>query len=172
MAWNNPVRTQGLWLLRASTLVLAVAHSAPASKHLAEWWVNPSFTEAWKGFGGLLAMVVYLMPVAWQAHLLGELWRRYRRSVLVGSAVLMAAHAVPAWDHLPQFFLEPSWAQAWRGFGSALAVVWFALPFETQARAVSALVVGRAWASHGLARLSQWGVVALAGVAVLVVLGS
>jgi hypothetical protein len=43
-------------------------------------------------------------------------------------ALLVAAHLVPAIDHLPRFIAAPSWADGWRGVGALVAIACFAAP--------------------------------------------
>ena len=141
-------------LLRAVTLALACVHTFPARKHLLAFAHAPSLSEGWKGFGALIAIALYLLPPAAQARALVSLWRDHRVVLRIGTAILAAAHAVPAFDHLPRFFGNGGWADAWRGFGSAIAVAWFAAPVPVQATVVAAL--GRLLRPSGHpARLSQ-----------------
>jgi hypothetical protein len=124
--------------LRAATIVLALVHTFPARKHLAAFVERPSFTEGWEGFGALVAIALYLLPVRTQARALGALWRQ-RRGALQALAYLLAlVHAVPAADHLPRFVALFDWADAWRGLGSAAAVLWFLAPTPWQARVLFA----------------------------------
>lgn len=127
-----------LSLLRVVLAVLAVAHVYPARRHLGLFWAEPSVGEAWKGFGPLLAIALFCMPVAWYARGLRALVRR-RVWFFAISGVLVAAHLVPATDHLPAFLAHPSWADGWRGLGSALAAAWFISPLGVQGRIVGAL---------------------------------
>ncbi|MEW5852257.1 MAG: hypothetical protein AB2A00_25935 [Myxococcota bacterium] len=124
---------RGGWL-RLVTLVLAWAHSFPAAKHLGLFVDNPSLTEAWKGFGALAAVVIYLLPVPWLVGRIQVLWQRRRVVVQLATTVLVVAHLVPAVDHLPRFWAEPGWSEGWRGVGSLLAATWLALPVDWQGR--------------------------------------
>jgi hypothetical protein len=127
-------------LLRLATWTLALVHTFPARKHLAAFFEAPSMHEAWKGFGALVAIGIYLLPVSLQARGLKALWRK-RRNVLRASAVLLVVvHAVPAFDHLPRFLAAGHWEDAWRGIGASLAIGWFLAPLSLQARAIAALV--------------------------------
>jgi hypothetical protein len=126
-------------LLRLLAIALALVHTFPARKHLAAFFETPSLTEAWEGFGALLAIVLYLLPVRVQVRALATLWREHRVLLRSCGLVLAAAHAVPAFDHLPRFFDSFSWHDAWRGIGSALAVMWFLLPVRVQAGLIGAL---------------------------------
>jgi hypothetical protein len=136
-------------LLRIGTLLLAYVHTFPATKHLAAFAHSPSLSEAWKGFGALGAVCLYLLPLRSQVRLLRALWRR-RRVLAALTWVLAATHAVPALDHLPRFLGAPSWGDGWRGIGSALAVAWFLAPVVTQGRVIAA--VGRRAAAHETVR--------------------
>jgi hypothetical protein len=127
-------------LIRGLTLVMAFVHTFPARRHIAALFVTPSLEEGWKGFGALIAIAIYLLPVSVQARGICALWRRYRWALGAGCLVLALAHAVPAADHLPRFVANPSWADAWRGCLSALAALWFLTPMPAQARALNALV--------------------------------
>jgi hypothetical protein len=126
-------------LVRCLTIAMAFVHTFPARRHLAAFVAAPSLTEGWKGFGALLAVVIYLLPVHVQARALFGAWRRRRGVLRLGGVVLAVAHAVPAWDHLPRFLQHPSWYDGWRGLLSATAVVWFLTPVPVQARALAAL---------------------------------
>jgi hypothetical protein len=127
------------WMvLRVATLVLAYAHTFPATKHIAAFVHAPSWAEAYKGFGALLAVCLYLLPVRWQARGLQVIWRR-RAALAAATWGLAAVHAVPAVDHLPRFVTTLRWEDAWRGIGCALAVAWFLAPVSAQGRAVAAL---------------------------------
>jgi hypothetical protein len=131
--------TRGRWL-RAVMVLVGLAHSLPASKHLALFLGSPSLAEAWKGFGALAAMAIYLLasPSAVAAALLA-VHRRSPRALSVAGLLLAAAHAVPALDHVPAFLAHPSFADGWRGFGSLAAALWFIAPLPAQARALGAL---------------------------------
>jgi hypothetical protein len=126
-------------LLRLLTLALAFVHTFPARKHLAAFFERPSWTEAWEGFGALLAIVLYLLPVRVQVRALATLWREHRGLLRAGGLVLAAVHAVPAFDHLPRFVESFGWYDAWRGIGSALALAWFLMPVPFQAGLIGAL---------------------------------
>ncbi len=127
-------------LLRLMTLALAFVHTFPARKHLLAFFERPSLTEAWEGFGALLAVALYLLPVGVQARALNVLWREHHRLLLRACGLLLAiAHAVPAADHLPRFIEAANWSDAWRGFGSATAIVWFLAPLSLQKRVITAL---------------------------------
>jgi hypothetical protein len=125
--------------LRGILLVLAVAHSLPARKHLALFFAEPSWTEAWKGFGAALAVGLYLLPVRTYARALASAWAHHR-ALLIGVGWLLAiVHAVPAADHLPKLATAATWGEAWRGGGAALACAWFVAPVRVQAAAFGAL---------------------------------
>jgi hypothetical protein len=130
-------------LVRGLTVAFAFLHAFPAKKHLALFVAHPSVEEAWKGFGAALAIALYLMPLRWQARALGTLWNRHRAALLAAGAALAVVHCVPAADHLPKFFASPSWADAWRGFGALMAVVWFLMPLPMQAHALAFVTSGR-----------------------------
>jgi hypothetical protein len=125
-------------VLRLVTFGLAFVHTFPARKHLVAFFEKPSITEAWEGFGALLAIALYLLPVRVQAGALASLWRDHRGVLRVCGVLLAVVHAVPAADHLPQFFASATWADAWRGLGSAVAVVWFLAPLTLQRRVIVA----------------------------------
>jgi hypothetical protein len=123
-------------VLRAITLGLAFIHAFPAQKHLGLFLEAPSLEEAWKGFGALLAVMLYVLPVGAQARTLHRLWMR--RDVLLTATVLALAflHGVPALDHVPRFWANPNWGDCWRGFGSVAAIIWFSLPWRVQSRLI------------------------------------
>jgi len=125
--------------LRILTIGLALVHTFPARKHLAAFFDEPSMTEGWKGFAALLAIALYLLPVRVQARALTALWREHRGVLRVCGLLLAIAHAVPAADHLPRFFLSLTWGDAWRGLGSAVAVAWFLAPVTVQGRVLVGL---------------------------------
>jgi len=135
--------------VRLVTLVLAFIHAFPAVKHLRIFLTDPTPAEAWKGFGAVLAVALYLLPPSWQAHALGALWRRRRRVLVAGGWALALVHVVPAADHLPAFVIAPAWADFWRGVGAACAVIWFVLPIHVQAHA---LRFAHGWSKHIAAR--------------------
>jgi hypothetical protein len=124
-------------LLRGFTLALAYAHAFPASNHLVAFVREPSISEAWKGFGALVAIGLYLLPPRTQVRLLRSLWRRRR---LLGAVtwVLAAVHAVPLVEHLPRFLASGAWGDGWRGIGASIAVAWFLSPVPQQAALLAA----------------------------------
>ena len=150
-------------LLRLSTFALAYVHTFPARKHLVAFYERPSWMEAWEGFGALLAITLYLLPVSVQARALTALWQE-RRYVLRACGLLMAlVHAVPAADHLPRFIAAPGWADGWRGLGSTLAIAWFLAPLPIQAIVIASLArLGRLprvrarSRKHTFAKTSLW----------------
>ena len=142
MARLRPL-TPALSLLRIATLVLAWVHMFPARHHLALFFTHPSLSEAWKGIGALVAVGLYVLPPATQGRLLVRLWKVRIRSLpalSVLSLALVAAHCVPAADHMPKFLAAASWGDGWRGFGSTLAALWFLAPLSFQARLLGMLV--------------------------------
>jgi hypothetical protein len=126
-------------ILRLITLALAFVHTFPARKHLLALFEKPSLAEAWEGFGALFAIALYLLPVRVQARALTALWREHRGLLRIGGVLLAVAHAVPAVDHLPRFVESLTWADAWRGLGSTVAVAWFLAPLTQQRRVIAAL---------------------------------
>jgi hypothetical protein len=126
-------------LLRALTLALAFVHSFPAQKHLAAFARVGTLGEAWKGFGALCAVGLYLLPLELHVRGLRALWRERRMALRVAGAVLAAVHAVPAFDHLPRFVATGDWADAWRGVGSTIAFAWFLAPLRAQATVIATL---------------------------------
>jgi hypothetical protein len=149
-------------VLRAVLLVLALAHTLPAQKHLALFLAAPSLNEGWKGFGATAAVFVYLLPVRSYARVLGALWSRHRTLLVGGGWLLAIVHAVPAADHLPRLFAEISWADGWRGLGSSFACAWFIAPLRVQAAALVALrstiaAAVRVPSAAGLAHISEGG---------------
>jgi hypothetical protein len=126
-------------LLRAVTFALAFVHTFPARKHLLAFVANPSWTEGLKGFGAAFAIALYLLPTGVQRRGLAFLWRERRVLLRAAAIALAAVHLVPAVDHVPAFLAAPSWADAWRGFGSAIAVAWLLAPMPMQARLISFL---------------------------------
>ncbi len=126
-------------LLRLVTLALAFVHTLPARKHLSAFFEQPSLTEAWEGFGALLAIGLYLLPVRVQARALSALWCQHRILLRAFGVLLAVVHAVPAADHVPRFFESATWGDAWRGLGSTIAVAWFLAPLPLQGKALAAL---------------------------------
>jgi hypothetical protein len=126
-------------VLRLLTLALAFVHTFPARKHLLAFFEKPSLEEAWEGFGALVAIVLYLLPVRVQARALTTLWREHRILLRAAGVLLAVAHAVPAVDHLPRLLQSPTWGDAWRGLGSAIAVLWFLAPVTLQRTVVVAV---------------------------------
>jgi hypothetical protein len=99
---------------------------------------HPSWSDAWKGLGALVAVGIYLLPVRVQARGLKALWHR-RAVVAAVTWALAAVHAVPLAEHLPRFLSSGQWADGWRGVGAAFAVVWFATPIRHQTAFLSAI---------------------------------
>jgi hypothetical protein len=119
---------------------LAFVHLFPARKHLGLFFETPSVGEAWKGFGAVAAIVFLALPRALQLRLVTTIWRQRRVATAIG-CVLAVVHVVPALDHLPAFLASWTWADAWRGLGALIAVLWFASPLRAQARVIG--IVGR-----------------------------
>ncbi|WP_146647932.1 carbohydrate-binding family 9-like protein [Labilithrix luteola] len=130
-------------LLRVVLSLLGVVHTFPARRHLALLVEHPSLGEAWKGVGAVVAVVLYFLPLRWYARTFAVL-ARHRWWAAALSALLVAAHSVPAADHLPRLFAHASWGDGWRGGGSALAVLWFTAPLRVQAATVAVLHAPRA----------------------------
>jgi hypothetical protein len=120
-------------VIRAGTALLAFAHLFPMQKHLTLFAVTPSIAEAWKGFGAAAAIALYVLSPRTQATILSVAWRKARSGLVALGWLLAAAHLVPVLNHLPRFFCEPHWADAWRGFGACAAAAWFIMPLEQQA---------------------------------------
>jgi hypothetical protein len=125
-------------VVRIATLGLALVHTFPARRHLGAFFQRPGLTEAWEGFGALVAIVLYCLPVAVQVRALTALWQR-RPLLRAGGLLLATVHAVPACDHLPRLLAHGGWYDAWRGIGSAVAVLWFLTPWRLQGRAIVAV---------------------------------
>jgi hypothetical protein len=136
-------------LLRALTLGLAFVHTFPARKHLVALVHEPSLSESWKGVGALFAVGFYLLPLRVHVWALRTLWHERRGLLRAGGIILAIVHAVPASDHVPRFVASGQWADAWRGFGSGLALVWFLTPLPVQARIIASLAraarLARVW---------------------------
>jgi hypothetical protein len=126
-------------VLRLMTLALALVHTFPARKHLLGFFDKPSIGEACEGFGALVAIALYLLPVRVQARALTRLWQEHPGLLRACGALLALAHAVPAADHLPRFIERAGWPDAWRGLGSAVAVLWFLAPLRLQRKFIAAL---------------------------------
>jgi hypothetical protein len=124
-------------VVRTLTLALAFIHTFPARKHLAAFAADPSWSEGWKGVGAVVAIALYLLPARLQSRGLVFLWRERRVLLRAFAAVLAVVHLVPAMDHVPALLREPTWGDAWRGIGSAVAVAWFLAPLAAQARLIS-----------------------------------
>jgi hypothetical protein len=127
------------FVVRMLAWLLAWGHSFPAVKHLRALVAAPSLVESYKGLGAAAAVALYLAPTEWQARVLVGLWRQRRSFLTVASFALVITHAIPALDHVPKFLDDPTWADAWRGFGTAAAAVWFTLPTPIQARVLGLL---------------------------------
>jgi Carbohydrate family 9 binding domain-like len=125
--------------VRGALVALALVHTFPARKHVGLFLQHPSWEEGWKGFGAVIAIAIYLLPLKVYVRALGFLWARSRIALALGGWVLAAVHAVPAGDHLPRLLAEPTWGDAWRGVGAALACAWFLAPLRVQAVALRAL---------------------------------
>jgi hypothetical protein len=125
--------------VRIATLGLALVHTFPARRHLGAFFLRPGLTEAWEGFGALVAVVLYCLPVAVQVRAITALWRRRPLLLRAGGLLLATVHAVPACDHLPRLLAHGRWYDAWRGVGSAIAVLWFLAPLRLQGKAIAAI---------------------------------
>jgi hypothetical protein len=125
-------------IARVVTLGLAFVHTLPAQKHIAAFVANHSLADGCKGFGALVAVGLYLLPLDVQVRALAALWRRRQTALRVGGLALAAVHAIPAFDHFPRFLADGLWHDAWRGIGSALAMAWFAAPLRMQGRVLGA----------------------------------
>jgi hypothetical protein len=124
-------------VIRTLTFALAFIHTFPARKHLGAFAADPSWSEGWKGVGAVVAIALYLLPVHVQSRGLAFLWRERRVLLSTVAVVLAIVHLVPALDHVPALLREPTWGDAWRGIGSAIAVAWFLAPLPAQARLIS-----------------------------------
>jgi hypothetical protein len=136
-------------MLRVGLLALAALHTFPAQKHLTAFAANPSLDEGWKGIGGAIAVVLYLLPMRLYVQGLGWLWAHARRSLTILGWALAFAHAVPASDHLPRFLDDPSFADGWRGIGAAVACAWFLMPLPFQGRAIRELYTAAKFTTEG-----------------------
>lgn len=114
-------------------LGLGAMHVLPARHHLTDFLAAPSPADAWKGFGAAVAVMFLLLPMGVQARIVRKAWK----PVLL---TIAAAHLVPALDHIPKLLAAPSWADAWRGIGATVAVMWFVLPRAVQLEVVRLLV--------------------------------
>ncbi len=113
--------------LRGITIALAAMHLLPARHHLADFFASPSMSDAWKGFGALVAITLLALPQRVQARLATLVWK-YRA---IG-VVIAAAHVVPALDHLPKLVASFTFGDAWKGLGATFAVLWFLAPRRLQ----------------------------------------
>jgi hypothetical protein len=128
-----------LSILRVLTLGMAFVHSFPACRHIGLFVEAHSLSEGWKGLGALVAIGLYLLPVDVQARALATLWNGYRTPLRIVSMLLIVAHAVPAFEHVPGFVHLPSWSDFWRGFGALAAIAWFACPQPAQVKVIARL---------------------------------
>ena len=119
--------------LRGITIALAAMHLLPARHHLADFFASPSMSDAWKGFGALVAITLLALPQRFQARLAALVWK-YRA---IG-VVIAAAHVVPALDHLPKLVASFTFGDAWKGLGATIAVLWFLAPRAVQLAVVRA----------------------------------
>jgi hypothetical protein len=142
-------------VLRLLTLALAYLHTYPARRHLSAFFDHPSLDEAWKAFGAVVSIGLYLLPVRVQARALSRLWGEHRGLLRAVGIVLAMAHAVPAADHLPRLAATLTWGDAWRGLGSAIAVAWFLAPLTRQRQIIVALGRLAFWERHGRAERSE-----------------
>ncbi len=77
-----------------------------------------------------------------------------RRDLLLRCAMIALAcvHTFPCTKHLAAFVVAPSWGEAWKGLGAALAVTLYLLPPSLVARALV-----RAWhARRGALAVGGW----------------
>jgi hypothetical protein len=142
-------------VLRLLTLALAYLHTYPAYRHLSAFFDQPSLDEAWKGFGAVVSIGLYLLPVRVQARALSRLWRDHRGLLRAVGIVLAMVHAVPAADHLPRLAAALTWGDAWRGLGSAIAVAWFLAPVTQQRQVIVVLARLAFWERHGHGERSE-----------------
>jgi hypothetical protein len=120
--------------IRLALLAVAALHAFPIRRHLPLLVAHATLGEAWKAVGACVAVVVLCMPTRTLAATITRAART--RPWLLGLVAwtLVAAHLVPAVDHVPAFLAHRSFADAWRGFGATLAAVWFSLTYTTQVR--------------------------------------
>jgi hypothetical protein len=118
------VRRFTLWTIASSAL--ALLHTLPARHHLADMLARFDSSDAWKGIGAAIAVVMLAVPAPKQARVIAV----FRRAHLLGlaAALLVVVHLVPAFDHVPKLFAAPNFADGWRALGSCIAVLWFGAP--------------------------------------------
>ena len=109
---------------------LALLHTLPARHHIEEMLASFDLGDAWKGIGAVIAVMLLVLPVRWQARAIGA----FRRARLLGlaAALLVVVHLVPALDHVPKVLASPSFSDGWRALGSCIAVLWFGAPRTLQ----------------------------------------
>jgi hypothetical protein len=131
--------------IRGVMLAAAFLHGFPATKHLRAFFAQPSWGEAWKGFGALAAIAIYMLPPSVIARAVIDVWRKHRVLVALAGWTLAWVHLVPALDHVPRFVESPTWGDGWRGIGALTAALWFVAPVSVQCaivRTVSSWSVG------------------------------
>ena len=127
---------RAVYRIRPLLLGLALMHLLPATHHGRDLLAAPTVSDAWKAIGAVLAVGLLAMPAPWLVKLVGRTSRWHTVSIV--ATLLAIAHVVPAADHLPKLFASPTWPDAWRGLGAAIAVAWFASPRALQLRLVRA----------------------------------
>jgi hypothetical protein len=120
---------------------LALLHTLPARHHLADMLAAFNASDAWKGIGATIAVVLMIVPVRRQARVIGIL--RHARLLSLAAALLVVVHLVPAIDHVPKFFASPTFGDGWRALGSCLAILWFMAPSTFQLAVVRRSLVAK-----------------------------
>ena len=122
------VRRFTTWTI--ASVGLALLHTLPARHHLGDMLAAFDASDAWKGIGATIAVVLLFVPVRTQARVVGIL--RHARLLTLAAALLVVVHLVPALDPVPRFFSSPTFADGWRALGSCLAIMWFMAPRNVQ----------------------------------------
>ena len=113
-------------------ILAAFVHTFPATKHMTAFLTQPSWSEGWKAWGSVFAIVAYLQTPDRIARLVFRCWQHHRGVLVVAGWLLALVHSVPAADHLPRLLAAPNWGDAWRGSGALIATVWFVAPIGMQ----------------------------------------
>lgn len=135
-------------LLRTLLIALAALHLFPVRRHLPLMLHSFSASESWKALGAIAAVIVLCLPIALLARSVTRMSRRAPLALGALAWILVAAHLVPALDHVPAFAAHPNFADGWRALGSMIGVAWFSLPFASQVALIGRFSsIERRWAA-------------------------
>ena len=114
--------------LRGLLLLLAVLHTLPAAHHLHDFFARPGLSDAWKGFGALVAVWLFAGGGPRIGRAVACIRRAGPRAIALSRVLLVAAHAVPLVDHLPRAIATAAFGDTWKAAGSLVAIAILSVP--------------------------------------------